>query len=446
MPEEQKEEYYIVSGEDLLKNEYEPKKIETEDKVKKFDIKPEKLEIDLTQPEPSLLKKEISPREEPIQEAIIEERIQKSLQSSSQEEKSISGFKIEEGTLTIPETTPAVLKGNLEKFTKTLLPQIPWKIIFIGLAIFIVLGSGYYGFRYYQKKQAEKKFLEERSKIKIELPVTIETSTPTTSTETNVIATTQSQFTTSTQPVIQQPPIITASPTLPSPSKATPTITTELEKKTTTSQPAKPIIIEEEKKTEYVSGQVIKFDWLNQYFAEVKSLDNDGLKTALSNLIKHQGKRYTLENIHLIYSKRDIPGNVFQEYFLQPTFADQAQKSRLYQSLGLDYALLMYYSATNKYPIYIFKVKDSSYIKTFVSLWEEKSLISDSQILFLGFNRGKSVGGFRTYSYLGFDYNLIKFSNNNYSLVWSLYNDLLIISTSEFGFKKLVEEIINHGS
>lgn len=339
----------------------------------------------------------------------------------------------------------------------SILHNIPWKLVGLSFSLVVVVFAGYYGYSYFKSKIAEKEEKAAKESVKLELPVEIEKSTATQETAVSNVLT--SSITSSQETNI---PVL-GSIEVPTTSEATQTETysqapTEIQPKATqtpileekistgTAKEEQPKTKEEEQTLEekpreisYATGQVLSFEGLTEYPVSVKDFSLASLEEAVKKSILHQGMRGKLEWIRFIYQNRDLTGNLIQEYFLQPSFADQAQKSKFFQNLSLEYAILFYYTYTKKYPILVFRIKDPVFIKTFLSLWSKESLIEDSKPFYFTLNRGRQISSFQEFVYRDVPYSMVKFSQNQFKFIWSIYQDFLIFSTAQAGFEELID-------
>lgn len=398
----------------------------------------------------------------------------------------------------IPEITEISITPEKEgrSILKNIFQNISWKIVGISISLVVLIFVSYYGYLFFQKKEAVQLSQEESEKeISLDLPVEVEkatntqenqmtTSTVTSSEVAFATSTTSTQLqldnnqTTNTQEFAGIEPINTTSEATTSEQqsitenlKATSSekqinqetgqkeqVSTLEQDKVEEKEEIKQEEISEEsdkieetkssvtgelpetKQQNYSYGQVISFPDLNEHIIIVQGLNIDDFSKAVAKLASYQGVRDSLEWVRFIYQDKDISGNLVKEYFLQPSFADKEQINRFWQSLGSEYAVLFYYTYTKKYPILIFKTKDSVFARTFLSLWEKESLIQDSEPMYFTLDRGWAINNyFQKLTYQNVPYYMVKFNRNYFKLIWSVYQDLIIFSTSQSGFEKLID-------
>jgi hypothetical protein len=172
----------------------------------------------------------------------------------------------------------------------------------------------------------------------------------------------------------------------------------------------------------------------------IKELDYETFKKEWLNLLRFQKAAGELYEINFIYENQKLSNNFIKKYFLKPTFIEEKFTEKFFNSLG-EYSILFYYSYTRKYPLIVFKIKNDLDILSFMKLWEKESLIKDLDILYINLPKGKPIRKyFITESYEKIDYRIVYFEND-YKLIWTIYKDNLIISTSINGFKTLVKNL-----
>jgi hypothetical protein len=451
--EKKEEEIYVFSPEELIEGK-EPEGVGLE--MQKVSPPTEVIKVETKEEPPAeSIKKEPTPpsetpKEHPISEIIVEEKIEKELKKGEIEitekiPKESLGYKLGEKPLEIPKELPEIkeisfLPEEGKKYLDlgSLIKNIPWKLIGLSSLLIILLFAGYSGFSYLKEKRAKKALEEEKKKVKIELPVEVQKATPISEAQVPPPPSPK------TQEIVKETPPPEAPKEIPQ--KKEEVIKEETKKEETKATPTITLPIEtpqKETKT-YTTYQIITFDWLNQYTVETSQQNLEGVKEAIQKSLSRQGRRFSLEQIRFVYKDKDLPGSLIQEYFLHPSFASQDQFSKFIQSLSLDYAILYYYTYTQKYPLFIWKVNDPIFIKTFMLLWEKESLVKDSLNFYFGLNRGKPVSSFQEFIYKDIPYRMLKFSNNNFRLIWSIYKNMLIFSTSQAGFESFIDQSIKN--
>ncbi|MCS7183756.1 MAG: hypothetical protein NZ866_00175 [Patescibacteria group bacterium] len=179
---------------------------------------------------------------------------------------------------------------------------------------------------------------------------------------------------------------------------------------------------------------------------EVKSLNNEGFKNSWLSLMKIQKKAGKIYQIKFIFQNQTIRGDFIKNYFLNPSFfIEEKIKNNFIQSLSDDYQILFYYTHTRKFPILIFKINNDIQTITFMRLWDKETLIKDLLLtLFSGLPKGNPIRNFTlTENYEGIDYKIAYF-DNDYKLIWTIYKDYLIISTTLSGFRYIIKDMKNY--
>ena len=184
--------------------------------------------------------------------------------------------------------------------------------------------------------------------------------------------------------------------------------------------------------------------YLNFPILEVKinELNDEALKKGWLSLMKIQKKASEIYNIKFIYDNNQINSEIIKNYFLKPSFIENKYALNFLQGLGNDYYILLYYTHTRKFPILIFRINNDLQTIPFMRLWDKESLLKDLQeTLLLGLPKGNLVRNFtNTENYDGIDYKIAYF-DSNYKLIWTIYKNYLIISTSLSAFKFLVKNM-----
>jgi len=172
----------------------------------------------------------------------------------------------------------------------------------------------------------------------------------------------------------------------------------------------------------------------------IDELNDKHFKEKWIELLRFQKKAGELYEIKFFYKNQKINNAFIKKYFFKPTFIDERSVENFLNSLE-DYSVLFYYTYTRKYPLIIFKIKNEVNVLSFIKLWEKESLIKDLDILYLNLPKGKPVRNyFITESYDKIDYRIVYF-DNDYKLIWTLYKNNLIISTTLNGFKILIKNL-----
>lgn len=172
----------------------------------------------------------------------------------------------------------------------------------------------------------------------------------------------------------------------------------------------------------------------------IKELNSESFKNSWLSLIKIQKKAGEIYNIKFLFEGQQVNSNFIKNYFLKPSFIEEKFANNFLEGLGSDYYILIYYTNTRKFPILIFKINNDLQTIPFIRLWDKESLIKDlEKTIFVGLPRGNLIRNFTlTENYEGIDYKIAYF-DNDYKLIWTIYKNYLIISTSLSAFKYLIK-------
>ncbi len=268
---------------------------------------------------------------------------------------------------------------------------------------------------------------------------------------TNISTTSEDQifFITPNQNVLSQPTQTTSSiatsskPTTPPTRSATTTTSSLPELSSEPPSPTKNQFLET--KINEITNQYsnLGLSYLNfpSLELEVKELNDEGFQKSWLSLIKIQKRASEIYDIKFLYQNQSISSEFIKNYFLRPSFIEKKYVDSFLQSLG-DYQILFYYTHTRKFPILIFRIKDDLQVVPFMRLWDKESLIKDLQeTIFVGLPKGNLIRNFTiTETYEGIDYKIAYF-DNNYKLIWTMYKNYLIISTSLSAFKYILKNM-----
>lgn len=267
--------------------------------------------------------------------------------------------------------------------------------------------------------------------------------------------TTTSQETLATQTIFAQTEL-PSSPTIPTavPSQnnfvettteniASPTIfATSEEKKIEKIEPPSPKPEEiKQIKTEEIPIQktkdVILATNLKTINVNLKELNEDGFKKTWLNALTIQKDAGSIYEINFSYNDSRLITEMVRDYFIKPSFIEKKHSDE-FKKVIVDYKILFYYTHSRKYPLLIFKVNNDSFAITFMRLWDKESLLKDIYNLYVGLPKGSLLRNFTlTQEYSGIKYK-IAYYNNDYKLIWTIYNNYLVISTSLNAFKYVI--------
>lgn len=172
----------------------------------------------------------------------------------------------------------------------------------------------------------------------------------------------------------------------------------------------------------------------------LKELNTDGLKIAWLNAIKIQKEAGNIYEIKFKYNDERIPLNIISNYFIKPSFIESRHIQEFIKTFR-DYKILFYYTYTRKYPVLVFKIENDSFVITFLRLWDKETLTRDMYNLYLGLPKGKLIRNFTiTEKFEDIKYN-IAYYDNDYKLIWTVYNNYLVFSTSLSAFKYIIKKL-----
>lgn len=176
---------------------------------------------------------------------------------------------------------------------------------------------------------------------------------------------------------------------------------------------------------------------LNLINIELEELNENGFKKAWLNALKIQKEAGSIYEINFLYNNSKILSELVRNYFIKPSFIEEKHSDE-FKKLLVDYKIVFYYTHTRKYPLLIFKVNNDSFAITFMRLWDKESLLKDMYNIYLGLPKGRLIRNFTiTEEYSKVKYK-IAYYDNDYKLIWTIYNNYLIISTSLNAFKYII--------
>jgi hypothetical protein len=175
---------------------------------------------------------------------------------------------------------------------------------------------------------------------------------------------------------------------------------------------------------------------------DITNLNDESFEQALISLMKIQKKAGDIYSVVFNFNNEKLNDYFIKKFFLRPSFIEEKFKENFFDNLDKDYYFLVYYTHTRKFPLLIFKIKNDLQIVPFMRLWDKESLIADlSKTMFIGLPKGQPIRNFTlAESYQNIDYKIAYF-NNDYKLIWTIYKNHLIISTSLSAFKYLIENL-----
>ncbi len=383
-------------------------------------------------------------------------------QRSALQSKIKKTYQFETPIKTSPELSEGALEqketiGNAEFFDeieekkRSSFLSNPIIIILIGIVVISLLGFFVYG-------QIQKRQTPDDPVIKLQendFPVAPIFTPPQSKTISTTTATTTTPMPTTTAVLIIPPTttstnaIITQKPT----TKPVTKTATPIEKIEVGTEPKSPKIFEpiqgtqkEIQPTKTISNGEKSEIWmlgLSALNIPVIEFNNERFKTAWLNSFKYQKKAGELWSVNFTNNNKNLNGDFIIDYFINPTFIESKYVENFKKSIGTNYEIIYYYTHTRKFPILIFEIKDELTAVPFIKLWDKETLISDFKNIYYGISTGKFTRNYLvTQAYKNIDYR-IAFKDDDYKLIWTIYNGKLIISSSISGFQILIDRLKN---
>ncbi len=168
------------------------------------------------------------------------------------------------------------------------------------------------------------------------------------------------------------------------------------------------------------------------YKISLKSLDLSNFNEELQKFLLKQEFNDSIYLIKFLYNENYISTDLVYNYFI-----NHPEIKKFIE----EYAFLMYYSYSRKYPVVIFKIKNVDKVKTINEKWEKSNMVKDLSSLFWQMDPGKPTqNNFISKKFKNYSYRMLNFSNN-YQLIWALEKNYLIYTSSEAAIKKIFSSV-----
>lgn len=172
----------------------------------------------------------------------------------------------------------------------------------------------------------------------------------------------------------------------------------------------------------------------------LKALTLEEFANQLKSFFIWQYFYQTLINLKIVYANNIVSPDLIFSYFIKPSKLKQTTVDNFKQSLTNKFSFLIYYGYTRKYPIIIFETKNPKLAREFNNQWMKNGMSQDLRTLFLGINPGKEKSKFMLKKYKDISYNIIYFENN-FQIIWSIFNNYLIYASNEESFKQVINDL-----
>ncbi len=207
-----------------------------------------------------------------------------------------------------------------------------------------------------------------------------------------------------------------------------------------------PEIIEETKETILPSFQPVQELLFVGSFPsrsiQLSSLEE--FEKSLKKFLAEQDYPASLVYLHFSFNNQPLPFEAIFNYFIKPTKMPPEKIKSLTQEFTGNYALMLYYGYTRKYPILIFEIKNPKIVKELNQEWEKRNMVNDFKNLFLEVNPGKLLSPrFMDKEMKKNPYRVVYFENN-YQFLWLVRDKYLIYSTTEKGLEKILLSLIKN--
>lgn len=270
-------------------------------------------------------------------------------------------------------------------------------------------------------------FFEESTSV-----ISLSTETQTTSKPSTISKATTTKKSTKIKPENQKATTsitsssVTSSSNLPTTSKALQSTTTPYQTSTVNN-------FEVEENKEILSLKEIEiFNNFFTYKISLKNLDLSNFNEELQKFLLKQEFNDSIYLIKFLYNENYISTDLVYNYFI-----NHPEIKKFIE----EYAFLMYYSYSRKYPVVIFKIKNVDKVKTINEKWEKSNMIKDLSSLFWQMDPGKPTqNNFISKKFKNYSYRMLNFSNN-YQLIWALEKNYLIYTSSEAAIKKIFSSV-----
>jgi hypothetical protein len=385
------------------------------------------------------LKESAQPSEEKIEETIFQpsEQIGREETATSQlSQPVISKEEIKKEVFFAPKEKESFLKSELtsrkasiieiikSKLKSNLLILIPLIVLVGVIGFFVIRNSQKVAQKISQtfskeKKVAEVIFLPELEEVKYE-------SVPTSATQTETQ--TEEILTETSSDLFEA----TSEATISSPVTSSEEITTSSEEET--KKELKISFFE----ASFAPSSTLEFPFMNYEKITISKLDEENFKKVFDSFLSKQETFRTKKVVTFLYNNKKISYGYVFNYFFSSSKLDLNELVIYFTG---DYEIIFYYGYSRKYPILIFQVDNPEKVINFNKKWEENGMIDDLKRLLLTDFSGKIDKKFESRTYRGIEYRIVDLGDN-FKIIWSVAKNYLIYSTTESGFKDVVDVII----
>lgn len=167
----------------------------------------------------------------------------------------------------------------------------------------------------------------------------------------------------------------------------------------------------------------------------IDDLNQNVFNSYLNSFLRKQEQFGTKVYVDFTYNGKKIPYNFIFNYFFE---SSKVNFQELKDNFTGNYAFLLLYGYTRKYPMLIFEVNKPQDVENFNAKWEKTSMANDLKTLFLDSAPSKINGKFISKIYKNYSYRILDLSNN-YKIIWTVIDKYLIYSTTETGLKEIID-------
>lgn len=236
-------------------------------------------------------------------------------------------------------------------------------------------------------------------------------------------------------------PQLTTSAPQPTPTPPTPTEETLPSKE-------EPIISEPKAEEKFLKQTFLypskEFSFINVFPSKeinLKELSFAEFEKAINSLLVKQEAAGSIFNLEITFNNQKIPFNFVFDYFIKPSKISQEKINAFKDEFTGNFAFMIYYGYTRKYPILIFEIKNPSTVRLFNENWEKTNMAQDLKNLFFNLDPGKPLRNyFVTREIDSLAYRVIYF-DNNLKIIWTVTPNYLIYSSTENGLKSIASQL-----
>ena len=173
----------------------------------------------------------------------------------------------------------------------------------------------------------------------------------------------------------------------------------------------------------------------------VSALTTAGFQQAWATALAPQRSAGSLAIIHFVFQGQRLPLDFIFRSLATPRFIEAKYVQNFIGALGPGYELVLYYTHTRKFPLFVLDVRDELTVVPFLKLWDKETLLDDAAGFYQGLSRGKFIRKFLvTKTLAGADYR-VAYRDDDYKLIWLVYNGRVIMSTTLSGTQILLDKL-----